>query len=164
MRKKEEYSSRKRQGTLQVIVAGTLLIVLLGACNFVTSLPTATTQPDMTVWNEIESPLFPTNWPPTPGMVWVSYTFAYGSNPATLMDGSYVTHPLSKTEWKEGTSTTTILSTDMTPASIQGIVPLDNQTRRILENGTKVSEALLKMTELPDLNTPETEEMLAYYQ
>jgi len=159
---KKESSSRKRQD-LQVIATGALLFIFLIACNFVTNLPAATTQPDMTVWRKTESPLFPDHWPPTVDTVWVGYTFAYGSNPAMLSDGTYVTSPLSKTEWKKGASTTTVLSNEMKQASTQGILPLDDQTRLILENGAQVSEYCLKMTGLPDLNSSETKEMLAYY-
>jgi len=138
--------------------------IFLCACNFAASLPIAATQPDTTVWTKTVSPLFPADWPPTPDTAWARYTFAYGNNPAALMDGAYVTYPLSKTEWKGGVSTTTELSSDMTQAAAQGVIPLDSQTGAILENEKQVSEYCLKMTELPDPNTPETKEMLAYYQ
>ncbi len=159
----KECSSRKQQDVLPGIITSTLLIVVLSACNFAASLQTATAQPDMTVWKKTESPLFPANWPPTAGTTWVRYTFAYGSNPATLMDGAYVTYPLSKTEWKGGITTTTDLSNDMTQAAVQGIIPLDSKTSKILENEKQVSAYCLNLTELPDPNMPATKEMLAYY-
>jgi hypothetical protein len=159
-----EYPSvRTRQGAIQAFGAGALLVTFLCACNFATSLPTATPQPDLTSWTETKSPLFPVNWPPTSDTVWISYTFAYGRNPTTLMDGAYVTYPLSKTEWKGGISTSIELSRDMTQAAVQGMVPLDSETSKILENEKQVAAICLKMTELPDLNMPETKEMLAYY-
>jgi hypothetical protein len=148
----------------QAFGVSVLLMIFLYACNFVTSLPIATKQPDMTVWSKIESPLFPNTWPPTSDTVWISYTFAYGSNPAKLMDGAYVTNPLSKTEWKGGTAKTTLLSSDMTQAAVQGVLPLDSQANVILEKKKQVSAYCLKMTELPNSNMPETREMLAYYQ
>jgi hypothetical protein len=79
------------------------------------------------------------------------------------MDGTYVTYPLSKTEWKGGVSTTTELSRDMTQAAIQGVIPLDNEMSKILEKEKLVAAMCLKMAGLPDLNMPETKEMLAYY-
>jgi hypothetical protein len=94
----------------------------------------------------------------------VRYTFAYGMNPAELMDGAYVTYPLSKTEWKEGISTTAVVSSDMIQAAVQGVLPLDRQTRITFENGKQVSTCCLKLAELPNLTMPETREMLAYYQ
>ena len=155
---------RKRQGILKIIGANVLLIIIFSACNLTASLPTVTTTPDLTAWRKTESPLFPTSWPPTADTVWVSYTFAYGSNPASLADGAYVTVPLSKTEWKGGSSTTTVLSSTMKQAAVQGVLPLDEQTSTILENEKQVSEYCLKLIELPDLSRPETKEMLAYYQ
>ena len=118
----------------------------------------------MTAWTRTVSPLFPANWPPTSDTVWVRYTFAYGANPAELMYGAYVTYPLSKTEWKDGISITTVVSSDMTQVAVQGVIPLDSQTRIIYENEKPVSAYCLKLTELPNPNTPETREMLAYYQ
>ena len=152
------------QDLLQAIGVSVLLVIFLCACNFATSFPKATTQPDMTAWTKTESPLFPATWPPTSDTVWVRYTFAYGNNPAKLMDGAYVTHPLSKTEWKGGISKTTVLSSDMTQAAVQGVLPLDSQTSIILENEKQVAAYCLKTTELPNPNMPETKEMLAYYQ
>jgi hypothetical protein len=162
--KKGSSSARTRQDSLQVIGVSVLLIIFLCACNFAARIPKTATQPDMTSWIKTESPLFPANWPPTAETVWVSYTFAYGNNPAALMDGAYVTYPLSKIEWKEGVSTTTELSSDMTQAAVQGVIPLDSETSAILEKEKQVSAYCLKVTELPDPNTPETKEMLAYYQ
>jgi hypothetical protein len=152
------------QDLLQAIGVSVLLIAFLCACNFATRFPKVAKQPDMTIWTKIESPLFPAAWPPASGTVWTSYTFAYGTNPAKLMDGAYVTNPLSKTEWKSGKSITTVLSSDMTEAAAQGVLPLDSQTSIILENEKQVSAYCLKLTELPNLNLPETKEMLAYYQ
>ncbi len=162
--KKGSSSTRIWQDSLQVIGGSVLLVIFLCACNFAARLPKTATRPDMTAWTKIESPLLPADWPPTAETVWVRYTFAYGNNPAALMDGAYVTYPLSKTEWKGGVSTTTELSSDMTQAAVQGVIPLDSQTSAILENGKQVSEYCLKMAEPPDPNTPETKEMLAYYQ
>lgn len=156
-------SARTWQDLLQVIRVNVLLAIFLCACNFIASSPIATTEPDMTVWRKTESPLFPTNWPPTSDTVWVRYTFAYGNNPAKLIDGTYVTYPLSKTEWKGGISTTTELSNKMTQAAVQGVLPLDNQTSIMLENEKQISAYCLKMTELPSPNMPETKEILAYY-
>lgn len=119
---------------------------------------------DMISWSKTESPIFPSNWPPTADTVWVSYTFAYGSNPAALMDGAYVTSPLARTEWKGKVSTTTELSNEVKQASIQGVLPLDSQTLTILEKGNQAFEYCLNMTELPKRDKQETKEMLAYYQ
>ena len=115
----------------------------------------------MISWSKTESPIFPSNWPPTTDTVWVSYTFAYGSNPATLMDGA---SPLARTEWKGNVSTITELSNEVKQASIQGVLPLDSQTLTILEKGNQAFEYCLNMTELPNRDKQETKEMLAYYQ
>jgi hypothetical protein len=162
--KKGYFSARAGKDSKQVIQAGVLLTLVLCACNFAANIPAATTEPDMTSWHKIESPLFPTNWTPTADTVWVSYTFAYGSNPTKLMDGAYVTLPLSKTEWQGGKSTTTELSGEMKQASVQGVTPLDEQASVPLEKGKQVSAYCLTLTGLPNLATSETKEMLAYYK
>ena len=157
-------SGRTRRDLLKVIGINVLLVIFICACNFTAGFSKPTTEPDMTVWEKTESPLFPTSWPPTSDTTWVRYTFAYGNNPSKLMDGAYVTDPLSKTEWKGGISTTTTeLSNQKTQAAVQGVIPLDDQTRKILDNEKQVSANCLKITKLPDPNSPETREMLTYY-
>lgn len=118
----------------------------------------------MISWNKTESPLFPSAWPPTGDTVWTSYTFAYGNNPAALMDGAYVTSPLARTEWKGNTSTTAELSNEMKQASIQGVLPLSDTTLAILEKGDQVFKYCLQVTSLPVPEKQETKDMLAYYQ
>jgi hypothetical protein len=147
--------------TLRVIGVNTLLAFFLYACGSANLSP-ATTSPNI-MWTKTESPLFPANWPPTLETVWVRYTFAYGRNPALLMDGAYVTSPLSKTEWKAGNVSTITISNEMTEAAIQGVIPLDNGTTAILENEKRVSEYCLTMAAVPNLDTVETKEILAYY-
>ncbi len=143
---------------------GVLLALSVFACNLSKPASSAPTTSPEIMWRETQSPLFPTNWPPTADTVWVRYTFAYGSNPAQLMDGNYVSNPLSKTEWKAGVESTTVLSKEMTQAAIQGMVPLDEESRKILQNESRVSEFSLKMTEMPNSQAPETKEFLAYYR
>ena len=159
-------SSSARAG--QFIISILFLALLLGACVAPAPLPRATTQPETpsmpTLWNETASPLFPAEWPPTADTVWVRYTFAYGTNPTKLMDGAYVTLPLTKIEWREGQSTTTVLRSDKTEAGVQGVRPLDAQTRTILESGQTVSDYCQSLTALPDPALPETAALLAYYR
>lgn len=121
------------------------------------------TQPSI-MWTKVESPYFPTTWPPSTDTVWVRYTFAYGSNPSVLMDGVYVTAPLSKTEWKGGSSSTITLSDALTEAGRQGVVPLDKATLAILGTGETISAYCLTLTALPDLSQGETQNLLAYYR
>lgn len=160
MPRKKEHAARK----WSTFSSASLALIFICACNFAGRVPAATPQPDMTAWSETESPLFPLSWPPTADTVWVSYTFAYGSNPSTLMDGVYVTPPLSKTEWEGGKSTTTVLSKDRKQETTQGVVPLDEQAGAILETGPRVSAYCLKLTALPDQPTSDAQDMLAYYQ
>ena len=116
------------------------------------------------VWHKTVSPLLPSDWPPSADTVWTQYTFAYGSNPTTLVDGNYVTQPLSKTDWQNGTSITTELSSEMSQAAIQGMVPLDAAAQKILANEQRVGAFARTLTALPDPNAPETIELRAYYQ
>ncbi len=162
--RKEQSSVRSGRKSLNYLGLCVLLLLFFGACNFMAGVPTAAAEPDMTVWRKIESPLFPADWPPTADSVWVRYTFAYGSNPAKLVDAVSVTEPLSKTEWKGGVSTTTVLSTDMKQAAVQGTFPLEEEIQGILDTEKQVSGYSLKLSALPDPNMSETKEMLAYYQ
>ena len=164
MSHKKRFASQRQKSPLQVTVLSALVIMYLGACTFATGGPAFAPSPDLTVWRQVRSPLFPSNWPPTTEAVWVRYTFAYGSNPAELADGEYVTKPLSKTECREDVVTTTALSDEMVQAAIQGVTPLDEPTRLLLENEKPVSGDCVTMTQLPDPNLPETKELLAYYQ
>ena len=150
-----------------MVTAVILLTFFIFACNFLapkvqTESSSSTTSPEI-MWAETQSPFFPATWPPSSNTTWVRYTFAYGSNPALLMDGSYVTYPLSKTEWKAGIESTIQLNKEKTQAAVQGIVPLDEETQKILEDEKLISEYCLTLTDLPDLNTPEAKKMLAYY-
>lgn len=113
-------------------------------------------------WSRVESPIFPDTWPPTNNTIWISYTFAYGTSPA-LMDGARVSPPIAKTEWKNGISTTVETGTEMQAAAIQGIVPLDEEALAFLEAEARVSTFCLSLNGQPDLNTAETQEMLAFY-
>lgn len=150
-----------------MVTAFILLTFFIFACNFLalkaqTESSSSTTSPEIS-WTETQSPFFPTTWPPSSNTIWGRYTFAYGSNPALLMDGSYVTNPLSKTEWKAGIESTTQINKEKTQASVQGIIPLDEETQKILEDENQVSEYCLTLTELPDLSMPEAQKMLAHY-
>ena len=161
--KKEKSATYK----LIMMIAVIPLTFLISACNFLASKvqtePSSTTSPEI-MWTETQSPFFPTTWPPSSNTTWVRYTFAYGNNSALLMDGSYVTNPLSKTKWKAGIEATTELNKEKTQAAIQGVVPLDEETQKIFEDEKLVSEYCLTLTNLPDLNTPEAQKMLAYYK
>ena len=160
MRNEKEHPSAGR-----IMGINLLLAAFICACGFTANLQTPTEQPleSEIMWQEMESPLFPDTWPPTAETVWVRYTFAYGINPALLTDGSYVTGPLSKTEWKAGSASTTSLSGELKEAGIQGVIQLDDETRIILENEKQVSEYCLTLTALPDIGTARAKEMQAYY-
>jgi hypothetical protein len=151
---------------MMIVFAGsTLFAGFCFACGTVNqTLPAQSPTPDSTVWRELHSPLFPSNWAPTAETVWVRYTFAYGINPDLLMDGEYVTKPLSKTECSGDVVKTTVLSNEMVQAAIQGVIPIDEATRLILQNEKPVAGDCVNMAQLPDTNLPETKELLAYYR
>lgn len=158
------YASQKQQNLLQVSLVSALGLMYLVACNFTTVLPATSTSPDLTVWRQVRSPLFASTWAPTAETVWVRYTFGYGTNPSQLRDGEYVTKPLSKTECRGDVVKTTVLSDKMAQAAIQGVLPIDKPTSLLLQNEKPVTRDCVKMTQLPDLDLPETKELLAYYR
>jgi hypothetical protein len=164
MSPKKGNDSHKQQSTLQIIAISALVIMCLSACNSISPLSATSPSPDSTVWRKVHSPLLPSNWAPTAETVWVRYTFAYGINPAVLMDGEYVTKPLSKTECREDVVKTTVLSDEMAQAAIQGVMPIDKSTLLLLQNEKPVTGDCVNMTQLPDPNLPETKELLAYYR
>ena len=136
-----------------------LLVLFLFACSDTT---TPVAQPVIS-WRKTESPLFPDTWPPTAETIWVSYTFAYGTDPA-LMDALRVSPPLVKTEWRNGVPETAETGNKMEEAAVQGIVPLDEGELAILTAGTQqISAFCLSLTGQPDSAAVETQEMLAFY-
>jgi hypothetical protein len=119
-----------------------------------TSTPEPPSQPAgmPTTWTTTQSPLFPTEWPPTPSTTWVRYTFAYGNNPTTLMDGAYVTQPLTRTVVRRdgADGETTTLNTALESAGIQGVKPLDAASSTALGKGPQVQAQCLQWQSLPD--------------
>ncbi len=104
------------------------------------------------MWTMMQSPLFPSEWPPTTLTTWVRYTFAYGRNPTKLMDGVYVTQPLSRTivqrDGTDGEATT--LRTAFEEAGIQGVKPLDAASSTALGKEPQVQAQLLQLQVTPD--------------
>jgi hypothetical protein len=104
------------------------------------------------MWSTTQSPLFPTEWPPTTSTTWVRYSFAYGRNPTTLMDGAYVTRPLTRTvvqrDGTDGAATT--LSTALEEAGTQGVKPLDAASSTTLGKGPQVQARCLQLQSMPD--------------
>ena len=159
------YKTEKNATLKWKATTGSILLALsIFACNVSNPASTTPTTSSDILWRETQSPLLPTAWPPTTDTVWIRYTFAYGSNPTQLMDGNYVSYPLSKTEWKAGVESTTMLNKEKIEAATQGMTPLDEESQKILKNESRVSEFCLKLTGLPDPQTPETQEFLAYYR
>jgi hypothetical protein len=59
---------------------------------------------------------------------------------------------------------TTVLSDEMVQVAIQGVIPIDEATRLILQDEKPVTGDCVNMTQLPDTSLPETKELLAYYR
>lgn len=139
-----------------------LLSMLITACGGTTmSNATPTPRPyaspsgPQAMWTMMQSPLFPSEWPPTASTTWVRYTFEYGRNPTKLMDGVYVTRPLTRTivqrDGTDGAATT--LRTAFEEAGIQGVKPLDAASSTALGKEPQVQAQLLKLQALPDAAT-----------
>ncbi|HZY42494.1 MAG TPA: hypothetical protein VFF59_10915 [Anaerolineae bacterium] len=139
-----------------------ILAAFITACNAM-STPT----PAMPIfWQATQSPLFPNEWPPTTSTVWVRYTFAYGSNPSALVDGVYVTRPLTRTEVsREGRTVAAIdLNNPLESVRTQGMVPLTLQQQAMLDRRAQVESYGLTLTVLPAAGASEAAELRAYYQ
>jgi hypothetical protein len=125
-----------------------LLTILMAACA-----SPGTPEPQAPImWRTTQSPVFPGEWPPTSATEWVRYTFAYGSNPAALADGVYVTRPLMRTEVRrDGTAGNAItLSTTRESVGIQGMSPLTPASSETLSKGPHVQDQCLQLATLPD--------------
>ena len=146
------------------VAAWLMLAILIAACGGIV-LPgaTSTSKPPM-MWSITQSPLFPARWPPTASTTWVRYSFAYGTNPTTLMDGAYVTQPLTRTvvhrDVTDGETTT--LSTALEAVGIQGVKPLDAASSTALDKGLQVQTLCLQLQALPDEAT--AAELREYYR
>lgn len=125
-----------------------VLTILLAAC---AAPSTPTPQPPM-MWRTTQSPVFPSEWPPTSATRWVRYTFAYGNSPSGLADGSYVTRPLTRTVvQRDGSVAQAIpLSTTLESVGIQGVSPLDAASSATLGQGPQIQARCLQLTALPD--------------
>jgi hypothetical protein len=124
------------------------LAILLAACA-----ATSTATPPPMLWRTTQSPVFPSEWPPTSATVWTRYTFAYGSSPSGgLADGMYVSRPLTRTEVQRdgGAGQATTLNTVLESTGIQGVLPLDADSSAILGKGSQVQAQCLQLTALPD--------------
>jgi len=143
----ENRSARDKTNMKHLIII-LLLAMLITACGGGATVPSATSTPKSsvppsglpTMWSTTQSPLLPSEWPPTASTTWVRYTFAYGTNPTTLMDGAYVTQPLMRTivqrDGTDGEATT--LSISLEEADIQGVKPLDAASSAVLGKGAQV--------------------------
>jgi hypothetical protein len=137
-----------------------MMTALIAACA-ATSTPT----PQLPImWRTTQSPVFPSEWPPTSSTKWGRYTFAYGSNPSELADGMYVTRSLTHTvvqrDGSEGEAT--VLSAALESVGIQGVSPLDATASAALKEGAQVQAQALQLTALPDVTL--ATELREYYR
>jgi hypothetical protein len=136
-----------RQHLPECAVGWLTLAIWLAACT-----ATTTPTPQLPImWRTTQSPVFPSEWPPTTETVWTRYTFAYGSSPSGLSDGMYVTRPLTRTEVQRDGSAgqSTTLSTDLESVGIQGVSPLDAAASAVLKKGPQIQAQVLQLTTLP---------------
>jgi hypothetical protein len=121
-------------------------------------------------WSAIYSPLFPSEWPPTPKTIWTRYAFAYGRefpNP-TLADAERVSRPWARLELHPSptghTATIVPLQSKLEAWEIQGVQPLDQEAFETLKKEALVSDYCLRLTTLPDPDASETAAMRAFYR
>jgi hypothetical protein len=148
---------------LKKLSAWFILALLSTACE-ATAMTSAPTPAFPIAWHTQQSPVFPTEWPPTSATKWVRYAFAYGTNLTTLVDGVYVTRPLTRTEvQRDGSAgTATTLSTALGSVGIQGVAPLDATSNATLITGPQVQTQSLPLTALP--TAAAAAELRAYYR
>jgi hypothetical protein len=117
------------------------------------------------IWQPAYSPLFPTEWPPTPTTAWVRYAYAHGQDIA-LADGVRVAKPWARAELRDGSSTAALvpLSPKLEPFEVQGVSPIDAETLALFDKAEQVSAYCLTLQTLPDLNTGEAATMRTFYQ
>ncbi len=108
-------------------------------------------------WSPTLSPLFPAEWPPEAGMVWVRYAYAYGRD-LTLADASRVSRPWARIEILADRQTVTIVPTAerIEAWEIQGVVPLARDLQAVLAKGEQVQNFCLGLAALPDPTARET--------
>jgi hypothetical protein len=167
-----ENRSARDKANMKRLTSILLLAMVIAACGGGTSMPSVTSTPKPpepppgmpTMWTTMQSPVFPSEWPPTASTTWVRYTFAYGNNPAKLMDGAYVTQPLTRTlVQRDGTAGESMtLSTVLEEAGIQGVRPLDAASSAALGKGAQAQTQLLALQAAPDETV--TAEVRGYYR
>jgi hypothetical protein len=111
------------------------------------------------------SPLFPTEWPPTPTTQWLRYAYAQGQD-VSLADGVHVAKPWAQVEMSGDSATAVIipLSIKLEPFAIQGVSPLEAESLAVLKQEDQVSTYALSLKDLPEPITDEITAMRAFYQ
>jgi hypothetical protein len=117
-------------------------------------------------WQQADSVLFPSEWPPTANTIWVRYLYAQGVDMENLADAVRISPPWARVELRGNATTVTIvpLNTRLEPVTTQGMQPIDEATQAVLAKEDAVSVYCLALTALPQSKNPEVSEMRAFYQ
>lgn len=125
----------------------------------------ATVSPDdpSILWDRALTPPLPVRWPPTPGMDWVQYAYAYGRD-FRLADGVRVAKPwATMTFHADGTATLTQLTPALEDGGVQGVTPVGQDQRDVLHTGEAAQATALSLTALPEPSSQQAREVKAYY-
>jgi hypothetical protein len=119
------------------------------------------------MWNPAYSPLFPSEWPPTPGTVWTRYAFAYGRD-FNLIDAQQVSRFWARVEFHPTptghTASVVPMQGKLEAWEVQGVQPLEATESGVLGKEALVSAYCLRLTSLPAPQSNETTGMRDFYR
>lgn len=115
------------------------------------------------LWDRALTPPLPVRWPPTPGMDWLQYAYAYGRD-SRLADGVRVARPwATMTLHANGAATLTQLTPALEDDGVQGVTPVGQGQREALQTGEAAQATALSLTALPDPSSSRAREVKTYY-
>ncbi len=117
-------------------------------------------------WQQADSVLFPSEWPPTANTIWMRYLYGQGMDMENLRDAVRISAPWARVELRGNSNTITIvpLNTKLEPVDTQGVQPIDAATQAVLAKEDAVSAYCLSLTALPPANDSHLAEMRTFYR
>jgi hypothetical protein len=116
-------------------------------------------------WEPVYTPLFPTEWPPLPGTLWVSYAYASAHN-TEVTDAVVVSAPWAIVEYSAGrtpTAKVVPLGNRVEQTGLQGTTPLHAGDGNSLSKQDAVFSYCLTLIAPPDESSSEVSDMHAFY-
>lgn len=141
-------------------------IIKVSWANIKSGLPAPRSFNEFVSWDYAIAPAIPAAWPPDGKGVVYYYTFAYGSNPARLVDGQFVAAPWAqvKVDVARGAPELEILSKGIKEIGIQGVRPLREEEIKIFNQRAAVEEQIQTLSRKTSLHAIDAKRLKEFFQ